>query len=66
MTAKQTHMTDNIALCGDPSPLCMKEVMGKTWPHLKRCMRPLHHDGRCKPIENGMTSAEAQLISEGY
>lgn len=43
--------------------LCFKQVGRKSWPPIGTCIRPRGHDGRCKPIENGMTQAEALAIS---
>jgi hypothetical protein len=39
--------------------------MGKTWPYSKTCIRPKGHSGKCQGIENGMTAAEADDISNG-
>lgn len=43
--------------------LCFKQVRRKSWPPIGTCIRPRGHEGRCKPIENGMTQAETLAIS---
>lgn len=46
----------NVVLCGK---LCEK----KAWPWVGACIRPDGHKGKCRGIENGMTTDEALRLS---